>query len=69
MEEGGFEQSLSVFICVHLWLHCMVTAYRIGPAFYSGKVNTDGGAGTGFAVIQIPAQLRASEPAPQKPGA
>jgi hypothetical protein len=26
MEERGFEQSLSVFICVHLWLHCMVTA-------------------------------------------
>jgi hypothetical protein len=26
MEERGFEQSLSVSICVHLWLNCMVTA-------------------------------------------
>ncbi len=30
MEERGFEQSLSVFICVHLWLHSLVTAYHAG---------------------------------------
>jgi hypothetical protein len=28
MEERGFEESLSVFICVRLGLHCIVTASR-----------------------------------------
>jgi hypothetical protein len=30
MEKRGFEQSLSVFICVHLWLCLVVTAKRTG---------------------------------------
>jgi hypothetical protein len=62
MEERGFEQSLSVFICVYLWLHCMVTASGAGPAFHPGKANPAGAAGPGFAKVQTPTQLRAGEP-------
>jgi hypothetical protein len=69
MEERGFEEFLSVFICVHLWLHCMVTASRAGPASQPGGVNTAGVAGLAFARIQIPVQLRAGQPAPQKASA
>jgi hypothetical protein len=69
MEERGFERFLSVFICIHLWLHCMVTASRAGPAFYQGKANPAGGAGPGLARVQTPVQLRAGEPAPQQAGA
>jgi hypothetical protein len=69
MEERGFEQSLSVFICVHLWLQYMVTASPAGQAFQPGKAVSAGVAGPGFARIQTPAQLRAGEPAPQKAGA
>ena len=61
--------SLSVSICVHLWLHGVVAASRASPTFHPRKVNTAGFTPPGFAMVQTPAQLGAGERAPQKAGA
>jgi hypothetical protein len=69
MEERGFEQSLFVFICVHLWLRRIVSAPRAGPAFQPGAFDTAGVVRPSLGMIRTPAQLWAGEPAPQKAGA
>ena len=50
-------------------VECKRAKWRLDPFPFPGTANTAGVAGPGYAVIQTPAQLRAGEPAPRKPGA
>ena len=69
MEKLAVEQSVSVFICVHLWLRRIVSAPRAGPAFQPGAFDTAGVVRPSLGMIRTPARLWAGEPAPQKAGA